>query len=269
MRAKRDNNGIAPEVLRSILPAVFAEHPKPTVSDKYRFIGTNRVLEAMQKEGFYVVEGSQASPREEANAPFVRHALRLRKRGWNPELGELHPEILLSNGHDGSACYTVTLGFFRLVCSNGLVISAGGPGGYIRVTHSGAEKTIAEVLSATQQATNYMGGALEKIGVMRTTPVTPKVAQRYAEAAMGLRWRGTLPTLTPGQVLAYARPADAPTTVWTLYNTVQENLLHRTHEGVSIFSRRRTRVTPVGAVKASMELNRGLWDLAAALLEGE
>lgn len=260
----RSNDGLTLAILKKELPAIFATAPKPTVSDRYRFISTGKVLERMLQEGYYPVEAQQNKPRITDNEPFVRHSLRLRLKGQEAKvLNELVPELVLTNGHDGSACYVITFGFFRLVCLNGLVV--GSAMASMRVTHSGAEKTIQEVLEASQKVITHTKEITTLVKHARTVPVTPKQALAYATRATTMRWKSTVPTLRPEQLLIPARPADEPNNVWTLFNTVQENLCHREHSGISAHTARRTRVQPVYAVKAKFDLNRELWNAAMEL----
>ncbi len=55
----------------------------------------------------------------------ARHLIRLRRRFETIQLRDAIPEILFLNSHDGTSAYQLRVGLFRVVCTNGLVVSMG------------------------------------------------------------------------------------------------------------------------------------------------
>src|SRR4029077_10844052 len=105
------------------VPAVFALGAHERTSSSYTFISTERVLRALGSAGFLPVEARQAA---RARSPMhARHLIRLRPRFQTVQLRDAIAEILFLNSHDGTSAYQLRVGLFRVVCTNGLVVSAG------------------------------------------------------------------------------------------------------------------------------------------------
>src|SRR5262245_50401059 len=127
------------DTLRQTVPSVFARQPYHAMSDRYRFVGTDSVLDIMEGLGYHPVKAMQSRSRLENKRGFTRHSIRLRHVDYlTAPRGEELPEIIVENSHDGSAAYRLHAGIFRLVCSNGLVI-ASASFGTISVKHSGGK----------------------------------------------------------------------------------------------------------------------------------
>ena len=54
----------------------------------------------------------------------ARHLIRLRRRVETVQLRDAIPEIVFLNSHDGTSAYQLRVGLFRVVCTNGLIVSA-------------------------------------------------------------------------------------------------------------------------------------------------
>src|SRR3977135_3056605 len=78
--------------------------------------------------GFVPVEARQAHTRR-ASAGHARHPvptrrrLRLRRRFETVQLRGSVPEVVFLNSHDGTSAYQLRMGLFRVVCTNGLIVS--------------------------------------------------------------------------------------------------------------------------------------------------
>ena len=83
---------------------------------------------------------AQARARDPGRAGHAKHMLRFRHADARPlaerRVGQVFPEIVLLNSHDGTGAYRVMSGVFRLMCLNGMVV-ADRRGAEVRVPHKG------------------------------------------------------------------------------------------------------------------------------------
>ena len=87
-------------------PAIFAEQAASTVSDKYTFIPTTRILGVLENEGWIPTEATQVNSHQEGNKQFAKHLIRLRRdEAIKPEVDKTVPEIVLFNSHNGKSNY--------------------------------------------------------------------------------------------------------------------------------------------------------------------
>jgi hypothetical protein len=128
-------NALTLEALRERAPAVLAENAHERTSSKYTFIPTSHVLKGLMNAGFVAVDARQTRARS-ASLLHARHVLRLRRRFETVQLKDSIPEIVLLNSHDGTSAYQLRMGIYRVVCTNGLIVSRGAFPAYC-VSHRG------------------------------------------------------------------------------------------------------------------------------------
>ncbi len=121
------------EELMYHVPSIFGEDRHTSRSERYAYIPTITVLENLQREGFQPFFACQTRVRDQSRREYTKHMLRLRRAGQIT--GQHVPEIILLNSHDGSSSYQMLPGYFRAICTNGLV--CGQSLGEVRVPHRG------------------------------------------------------------------------------------------------------------------------------------
>ncbi len=144
-------------------PSIFAATPWHKMSDRYKFVGTDGVLDIIDGLGFPPVMAMQGKTRLEEKLGYTRHFIRLRHLDHlvNPK-GEEVPEIVLENSHDGTAAYRLHAGIFRFCCSNGLLIASANFG-TISVKHAGGREFDARIADATRQIAEHTPAAFETV----------------------------------------------------------------------------------------------------------
>lgn len=278
--------------IKATAPSVFAVKPWSGVSERYAFIPTIDVINALRDTGFSPVSAAQSRCRVAGKKPFTKHMLRFQhrddlkggkraapemdvargyhgehffyKKGSQPELVEL----VLTNSHDRSSAYCLDAGMFRLICSNGLIISSANFGS-IHIYHSG--DVVEEVLKATRDLSARTPAIREQVQRWRAVALTEKHKQTLAQAALICRYgvdqfNNVLGPLTPGALLVARRPEDALNDLWTVTNCIQENMMRGGLEGRSALGRR-TRTRPITSINAELDINRRIWACAEVMAD--
>lgn len=243
--------------LRIMAPSIFAGSAYHEMSSRYGFIPTSAVLEALRREGWLPVAAQEQRVRLEDKRGFTRHVVRFRHGDVRLEnVGDVLPEIVLLNSHDGTSAYQMHAGLFRLACRNGLVV-ADSTFQKIAVRHQG--DVVGRVIEGTAEVVRDLPRITHQVQTMRAITLQPEEQRIFADAAMTLR-ESTLP-LAPEQVLRPRRAADTNPDLWTTYNVVQENLIRgglRTRTATG----RRTSTRAVSSIQEDTKLNKALWQLA-------
>jgi uncharacterized protein DUF932 len=250
------------ENVRKQAPAVFAPSAHERMSSKYTFIPTERVLTGLMQAGFLPVDARQAQSR--GRSPLhARHIVRLRRRMETIQLKDSVPEIVFLNSHDGTSGYQLRVGIFRVVCTNGLIVSLGAFPGYC-VSHRG--NIVEEVIAAALDLSERFGSLAEQVQRMEHRRLHADEQQGFAQQALSLRYPDiTLSGMQPSALLSCRRTEDVGDDLWSILNRVQENLLRG---GMSRRSAngRLTRMRGITAIRQEVRINSGLWDLASGLL---
>ena len=250
------------ELLRTLAPAVFTSTPEEgRVSERYAFLPTTDIIEILQDEGWTAWKAHQVRPRTWSQL-HAKHIVRLRHEDLNVAdfgVGDSFPEMLLINAHNGSGGYTLQGGIFRMVCSNGMVISEA-DFGKIRIRHIGFKPE--QVKEASRRLVRNSSRISDKIGHWKGIEMSPHSRANFFADAASLRFDA--PDIRTRRAIATPRRVeDRKTDLWTTFNVAQENVLR----GGFRNGARRT-VRAISNIQKDVELNSKLWDLASAYSRG-
>ena len=241
----------------------FAAHAWQGVSKKYSFVNTGDVVHAMAEIGLKPYLCKVSRTRLEEKRGYTKHMLRFRQEGALPLAGGVFPEVVIVNSHDTGSSFRAELGLYRLICKNGMVAQFANWGEY-RGIHTGL--SIENVLAGVQTIVKQFPILDAAVRSMQNQHMNESQRENFAQAAALLRWDTEKMPFAPNMLLATRREEDVEPTVWNVFNTVQENLLQgqyaRSYSQGYRTVRRHTRA--VGSIDVDLQLNRGLWSLAAA-----
>ena len=246
--------------------SVMAQGGADNVSSRYVFVPTTEVVADFEKRGWLPVAASQVNVRKEERKGKQRHLVRLRHQDSKPVLNDLHPEIIIVNAHDGSASFQVKAGFFRLACSNGLIVSEGVVSTY-RIKHIGY------VEDEVRRAVEYIGDSMprvhERVRAFDQVELTAGERMAFAESALVMRYGADqIERFSTFQLALPMRRQDSQPTLWGAYNAVQEKF---EKGGAYILNEKKPgalrRSRPMKSVSETVRVNQGLWHLAEKMKE--
>ena len=244
--------------------------------DNYAHIQTRQAIDILADYGYQVTQAAQVKSRKHSDALYARHLLALSNPDLKSEEGT--PEIILYNSGDGKSALRMFAGFYRYICSNGLVA---GSGFEVKARHSRATASnFEDMIKKTAENFPWM---LAQIRQMKATTITKQRELALAQKAVDLRWEkfgydhideygeikhGIYSTpMTVKGLINPTRAEDQPRNLWTSFNKIQEGLIRGGVKTLSVTKRNPGGTTrkarPMGNVKASLDVNRQLWDLVA------
>lgn len=251
----RAKSPLTDEEIRRAAPSIFADGAHRSRSTRYTHIPTSEVLAGLRKEGFMPFMVCQAGVRDETRADFTKHMMRLRHAGQID--GEEANEIILINSHDGSSSYQMLAGCYRFVCQNGLIV--GNTVEDLRVQHKG--DVVGRVVEGAYRILERFEEVDGSKDAMKALRLRPQEQEIFARSALVARYDGAAAPISAAQALRHRRPEDADGSVWSTFNTLQENLIRGGLIGRNSRDRR-TSTRPVQGIDQSVHLNRALWMLA-------
>lgn len=271
-RYARTRQPLSMDQVRELAPSAFApERFRATTSERYRYIPTSAVLDALAGVGFAPVYATQTNARDDERHNYTRHMIALRMpdspilRAWRHEI---EPRVILMNSHDGAGAYVLHGGAFRFYCSNRTV--AGDelmpP---IRVKHIGRD-IIGEIVEGALALAADLPRMLEVFDAWRGVTMPNDAQMAYAAGALALRYDEGDAPLAPAALLRARRQADVGASLYHIYNRVQENLIGA---GVSVRDVPRAQrvkkqgIRAVKSVTEDVKLNRALSTLTARMAE--
>jgi len=257
------------EQIRNSAPLIFAEQPtNPDVSDKYLFVNTETIIDDLEKLGWLPVQAAQRKARKAEGTIFSKHMVAFQ----NPDImitskdgDDAYPRILLTNSHDGMQAFKFSVGIFRLVCSNGLVI-ADEQFSDFKIKHKGY--SFEELRNVVRQAVEDLPNRVQVMNDMKNRILTQEEKNKLALDAMLIR--AGVSTLeydaeTIQDILEPKRQADKGDDLWRVFNVIQEKItqgeFHAALKGAKV-----RKVRKIKSFEKDMKVNKDLFKLATSLI---
>lgn len=233
--------------LRERVPAIFTKTPSPKVSDRYSFADSEYYLQKFIDADWFIHSARQVSKSE-----YAPHQVILRNNDI-ATVGDLLPQLMFTNSHNGIKKMTIDTGIYRLVCSNGLVVPTS-------ITQSLSIKHLDLGDSTTDTIVNSF---YEKVPIimnsidrMRNKILTDDEIDNFTYNALQIRFTNAV-GININDVVKPLRLEDNSDDLWTVFNVVQEKLIRG---GIQLPSKRRSR--PINNFVNDNNINTKLWELA-------
>jgi hypothetical protein len=261
--------------LKELCPVAFKDAPtNPKVTDKYLFVNTETIVDDLDKLGWKPVSAAMRKSRGK-DTIFSKHMVTFQ----NPEIkitskdgDNAFPRIILTNSHDGLQAFKFSVGIFRLVCSNGLVV-ADEKFSDFKIRHKGY--TFAELRDVVAQAVKDLPNKVEVLNKMRNKILTQDEKQKLALDAMLIR-AGITPDSDKAKKFEYdeetiedilepKRNEDKGDDLWKVFNVIQEKItqgeFHAALKGAKV-----RKVRKIKSFEKDLQVNKELFKLATALV---
>ena len=263
------------KALREECPLAFAQAPtNPDVSGKYLFVNTETIIDDLDKLGWKPVQAAQRKSRG-GSTIFSKHMIAFQ----NPEImikgkdgDDSFPRIIMTNSHDGMQAFKFSVGIFRLVCSNGLVV-ADEQFSEFKIKHKGY--TFDELRGVVNEAVADLPNKVKVLNDMKKRVLTQEEKNKLALDAMLIR-AGIEPGSEKAKKFNYddetiidildpKRDEDKGDDLWRVFNVVQEKItqgdFHAALTGAKV-----RKVRKIKSFEKDLKVNKELFKLATALV---
>jgi hypothetical protein len=206
-------------------PAIVATEPSARASSKYSFIRTADILEKAIDKGWIIQDVRQAGPSETA-----QHSVTLFHKSQLADVGvaEGFPQMRLINSHDLTKRFNYILGFWREVCSNGL-IAATGLCSHLNSVHRFKDDSRLNLMKAMDSGLSDFAKISEAITTFKQRTLSLEEKNALARYAHYIRFRYRMAQpkkFNTDLTLAPRRNVDKKDDLWTVFNVIQENMTH-------------------------------------------
>jgi hypothetical protein len=264
------------EQLRNSTPVIFAEAPtNPKVSERYLFVNSETIIDDLAKLNWFPVSAAQRKGRKAEGTIFSKHMISFQ----NPDIkitskdgDNAFPRIIMTNSHDGLQAFKFSVGIFRLVCSNGLVV-ADEKFSDFKIKHKGY--TFAELRDVVAQAVKDLPNKVEVLNKMRNKVLSQDEKQKLALDSMLVRAGNSRNSdkakkfvydqETIQDILEPKRKEDEGDNLWKVFNVIQEKItqgeFHAALKGATV-----RKVRKIKSFEKDLQVNKELFKLATALL---
>jgi hypothetical protein len=245
--------------IRQLASSIFTTQGAPGTSDKYAHISTEKIIDDMQLLGWGVVDAKQVKARK--GEGYQKHLVVFRNNDIQitAEDGDnVFPQILLTNSHDGKNAFTFTAGLFRMVCENGLVVSSR-EFENMKIRHYGY--SFEELQDTIKAMVEKLPLTVESLNKFRQVELSQEQALDFAKRALEVRL-GELDNIQIDyqDLLTPTRSEDRGNDLWSVYNVIQEKVIHGMFNYKYGVKSRKAR--KIKNFKQDLVINERLYDLA-------
>lgn len=252
--------------LKEICPTIFQERPSKETSKHYTHIPTYKVINDMRRLGWDVIDAQQVSARTKGTIGFQKHLVVFQNDDVviNGSDGDtVYPRVLLTNSHDGKNAFKFQAGLFRLICSNGLVVSDHNFS-KLKIRHMGYD--FSELKNTITEIVSKLPLTVESLNKFKQTEIDDEQKIDFAVKAIGLRYgKDNRLEIDYEQLIKPTRKEDEGDDVWSIFNVIQEKLIDGDFEYVNGTRLRKAR--KIKNFKQDMDLNQKLFDLAGEYVD--
>ena len=268
------------------LSSVMATQSHERTSDRYSFVPTVSVINLLEKNGWEVSSARQTNASSKYQG-FQKHMIRFRRSGDEGkvlQVGEIIPEILLTNAHNGGSAFNLMSALFRCWCSNQCVTSDSQIASH-RILHKGY--TQEKVLEAVYNIVEDTPKVMENVEKFKGISLTDSEQRIFGESAIdilsplgGDTSKKYNKEVSVNRLLVPKRDQDVEKNLWNTYNIVQEKFLKGDRFMVEesaigdYYNReygkkyaRGKKTKEVKSIDKDIRLNKALWSLTEKMAE--
>ena len=246
------------EQLITVAPSIFSETPIEGVSSRYAFVPTHSVLDTFRDAGYYPIMASESKVRDSDNQGYQKHIVQFRSLDnlLRPNASEEYADIVLTNSHNRTSSFIVDLAFFRIVCSNMLVVPSQ-TFSHHSIIHSGFN--LSKVHDAINEVTSYIPTIQQEIEKYKTIQLSQGEQESLANAAIDIRFDKDTHIVNPKEFLQINRVDDEDNSLWTVFNRVQEAMIRGKVKGVNKHSNKSFTSKAISSIDATLKFNKELF----------
>jgi hypothetical protein len=258
------NEFLSKDAIRSIAPSVFTEKADSSSTSKhYVHIPTEKVIDDMSSLGWGVVDAKQVNARK--NKGYQKHMVvfgndNLVVEGKDGDT--VMPRILMTNSHDGKNSFKFQAGLYRLVCSNGLVI-ADAEFANMKIRHMGYD--LAELKTVIHEIVEKLPLTVECMNKLKAKELSEQEQVKFAKEALATRLsEKEISKYTSDDIVELLNPTrkeDNGNDMWSVYNVIQEKIIHGMFEMYGVNGKVR-KARKIKNFRQDTQVNQELYQLA-------
>jgi len=182
------------------------------------------------------------------------------------------PRIIMTNSHDGMQAFKFSVGIYRLVCSNGLVV-ADEEFSDFKIKHKGY--TFEELRGVVNQAVEDLPNKVEVLNQMKNRVLSKEEKDTLALHAMLIRAgikidspqakKFNYDDETIEDILDPKRDEDKGDDLWRVFNVIQEKITQGEFSAALKGAKVR-KVRKIKSFEKELKVNKQLFQLATALI---
>ncbi len=246
------------------VPAAFSESRSNQRSDSYDFISSEEIMNTFNDNNWFPHTASQVRnySSKKWNTPFAKHLITFQNPDL-PTVNGIFPQINLINSHDGSTTFQLMAGLYRMVCSNGLIVSDS-EFDSIKIRHRFLNPEI--IAGSIKEIVDTVPQIIGKVDAMQSINMTEVDKLDLSTNVIKKIWTEDNSPFEAIQLLEVRRQADKEPNLWNTYNSIQENLVRGGIIGRTSTNKKR-KMKGIINIDKLVKVNKLLWEESVEFLK--
>lgn len=234
-----------------------------TLSKNYVEVQSKTIVDELTSRGFTLDKIVKCKTRKIERQGKQLHRMIFTNSSLLAQNNEGKMQLIVSNSYDGTSAIHFTLGYFRLVCSNGLMV--GNTYEQVSIRHTGQKNIGEKIEKAIETIVAQSKKLHEQFEKMRNIVLDQNAVKAIEMAGVRLR----VPSAVDAKIITL-RNEDKEDTLFNVYNRVQEVVI-RGGAQVTVFDSKQNKevtrtVRAIRSPKSDAILNKQIFDIAASFL---
>jgi hypothetical protein len=204
-------------------PAIAAKQPSSKVSSRYNFISTDDIVKKALDNDWLI-----RSAKGGKGVHGLHNVTLVHKSQVTTNYEEGFPQVVIVNSHNLSKRFSLSMGYFRLICSNGLIAPSGMTNSIKPSLHRpGILGSSADIVASLDEAFKQYEIVGLKTESMKERVLSEQEKLSLARFAYYIRFRYRMmqpKKIDVSDLLKPRRPEDEKDNLWTTFNVIQENI---------------------------------------------
>lgn len=261
------------EEVRQACPVAFEKAPtNPDLSEQYQHADTETIIDDLAELGWYPTRAMMRKRRKNSTI-FSKHMVVF----TNPDIkitgnDRVYPQLLVTNSHDGFNAFKFHVGLFRMICSNGLVVSTEDFAKF-RIPHKGytfdqLREIVAKTVEALPEQVTVMNKMQERI---LTEQEQYDLALQAVLLRSGIATGSTKHDIevtedTLKEILEPIRREDRGDDLWRVFNRVQESMVGGGFTASLRPGKKARKVRSIASFEKDLKVNQELFNYALEMV---
>lgn len=276
VRFANDNNinALTREQIEKKCPFAFATAPtNPLLSKEYTFANTATIINDMEKLGWHVVDAAQCRKMRNSRGirsyhivAFQNDDIKICKADGSVEA---YPRLILQTSHDGTRSFRFMFGLYRLICSNGLIVSTAE---FMSVKIRHIHYSFEEMKSIVNKAIESIPEQIEIINNMIKTNLNENQKLDFAKKIIAIRKRQEnnvnfeVSDETLKDILTPVRKEDGGNCLWNVFNVLQEKVMKGMFYYAANNNSKAKKQRPIKSPARDIEINSLMFRVASSYM---
>jgi hypothetical protein len=248
-----------------------ADQKLETLTNRYQLVKTADIVSQLEAKG-YVVDSFKANKvRKQSKQGYQKHTVRLSNETTLQKVGDTRLQLVLINSHDGTTPLKLSLGFFRLVCSNGAVVGETFESYTIKHIGKSVPAQVEEALERIVAQAEKLRNVITAMQNVQMTSVDIRELEQKAVEMRASKLSNSERVLEGFTMPVIKRQEDESNDLYTVFQRTQEALIRGgivvSLKDVATGHIKTRKLAAVRSITADESINSNLFDLALNYLQ--